>query len=90
MTFCAGAGDSGEDGLTPRDRVALQPNWQRILLIDAALGVAVVVAGAVVAATWSGPVGGLLSVLGLLYVVLGARRWRRWRVIRADHPDEAL
>jgi hypothetical protein len=76
--------------LSPRDRVALQPNWKRILLIDAALGVAVVVAGGVAAAVWSGTVGGVLTGLGVLYIGLGARRWRRWQAVRAAHPDEAL
>jgi hypothetical protein len=59
-------------------------NWRTVLVADAAMGVAVVVAGVVVAVVWNLVLGGLLGSLGLVYVALVVRRGREWAQLRRD------
>lgn len=67
------------------DDAAYAANWRTVLAADALLGVAVVVIGALLGLLWSmAVVGSLLVVAGAAYVVLVARRWRRWRALRRD------
>lgn len=68
----------------PSDAAAFAANWRTILLVDAGLGLAVVVAGVAAAVAWSPPVGIPVALAGVAYTVLVARRWARWRRLRAD------
>ena len=66
------------------DDAALAANWRTVLVVDAALGLAVVAAGAAVAAMVHAVVGVLTVAAGAAYTVLVARRFARWRRLRAD------
>ena len=66
------------------DRAAMASNWRQVLLADAAVGVAVVVAGFVVLVVVSVLVGVLIVLAGLAYVIGGVFRWRRWSRLRAE------
>jgi hypothetical protein len=66
------------------DSVAYARNWRTVLLMDAALGVAVAVAGVVVLARSSPLLGVLLIGGGLAYLLPIARRARRWRALRRE------
>ena len=59
-------------------------NWRTVLVVDAAMGVAVAVAGLVVAAVWNVIAGGILGSLGVAYVVAVVRRGREWADLRRD------
>jgi len=59
-------------------------NWREVLLVDAALGAAVVIGGLVVAALLWVAVGLVVAAAGAVYVGLGLSRWRRWARLRAD------
>jgi hypothetical protein len=68
------------------DDAALAENWRTILLVDAAIGWAAVLGGAVLYVADVIPLlGALLFGMGAVYVVFGLRRARRWRRVRADH-----
>lgn len=58
-------------------------NWRTVLIVDASMGAAVIVAGVVAAVLWNLIVGALLGVAGAAYVVAVARRGRRWAERRA-------
>jgi len=57
-------------------------NWRTVLAVDAAMGVAVVVAGVVAAVAWNLVAGGVLGSLGVAYVAAVLRRGRRWAELR--------
>lgn len=57
-------------------------NWRTVLLVDAAMGVAVAVAGLVVAVVWNIIAGSVLGACGIAYVVAVARRGRQWAALR--------
>ena len=67
---------------------ALAPNWRTVLAVDALIGVAAMVAGAVL--VWrTGVLGGvLLGVAGAAYVTLVARRARTWARRRQEAAGE--
>ena len=67
----------------PSDAAAYAANWRTVLVVDAALGLAVVAAGVVAALAWSAVLGVLGALAGGAYVALVARRWVRWRRLRA-------
>jgi hypothetical protein len=64
------------------DEAAHAPNWWRILLIDAAIGVGIAVVGVFLGLTWT-PVAWALVPLGAYYEVLVTKRVLRWRRLRA-------
>lgn len=66
------------------DDVALAVNWRSVLLVDALVGVAAVVAGLVAVARVNVAGGALLIAGGLLYVGAVGRRFARWKRLRAD------
>ena len=53
-----------------------------MLLVDAAMGVAVALAGIVLAVVWNVVAGGLLGSCGVAYVVAVVRRGRQWAELR--------
>jgi hypothetical protein len=59
-------------------------NWRTVLLVDAAMGVAVVLAGVVLAIAWNFVAGGILGSLGVAYVFAVVRRGRRWAELRRE------
>jgi hypothetical protein len=59
-------------------------NWRQVLLVDALFGVIVVLAGAVMAALLWAAAGGIIIVLGGLYLGFGVARWRRWVRLRVE------
>lgn len=74
-------GDEGSDG--PRLHPAVfASNWRTVLAVDAAMGVAVAVAGVVVAVVWNVVAGGLLGACGVAYVFAVVRRGRQWAELR--------
>jgi hypothetical protein len=58
------------------------PNWRTVLVVDALMGVAVAVAGIVLAVVWNVVAGGLLGSCGVAYVVAVVRRGRQWAELR--------
>jgi hypothetical protein len=70
------------DGERPFHPGALAPNWKRILYVDASLGVAVFVAGLIVAVVWVPVVGASIGALGGAYTWMVWRRSRDWRAQR--------
>ncbi len=68
---------------TRMDRAAMASNWRQVLLADAAVGVFVVLVGVVVGVLVAVPIGAVLVIAGVAYLVGGLRRWRRWTRLRA-------
>lgn len=62
------------------DEAALAANWRTILLVDAAIGWAMVVLAFVI----QGIIGLVLLGAGGAYLVLNLRRGRRWRRLRRE------
>lgn len=65
-------------------RAALAPNWRTVLAVDAGMGLVLLLAGIVLAVVWSPVGGGFMGSLGLVYLVLVARRARAWAQLRRD------
>jgi hypothetical protein len=53
-----------------------------VLVVDLLMGFLIVAAGVVIGLVWSVVIGALFEALGIVYVLLVARRWRRWAGIR--------
>lgn len=76
---------SSRDDMTsdkPPSPAAAAANWRTVAAVDVGMGVIVVVAGIVLAFVWQPVIGGGIASLGLVYVVLAARRaaeWAQWR-----------
>ena len=69
------------------DEAAYAPNWWRILLIDALIGIGIAVVGVVLALTWT-RVAWVLVPLGVYYEVLVIKRIARWRALRGRRPPD--
>lgn len=61
------------------DEVAYAPNWWRILLVDALIGVAAVAVG-----LWRGGPLAVLALIGAVYDAAVARRFFKWRRLRQE------
>jgi hypothetical protein len=76
--------------MSPSSRAGDAPfaaNWRTVLAVDALIGVAALVAGAVL--VWQGALGGvLLAVAGAAYTTLVARRARTWARLRRERAEE--
>lgn len=69
---------------------ATASNWWQVVLVDLVLGVSMLVAGGVLAFTWSRWWGAALASVGVLYVFAVIRRAQGWKLRReAGHADEA-
>ena len=68
----------------PSDEAAFASNWRTVILVDAALGLAVVVAGVAWAVVADAVLGAVTGAAGTAYTVLVARRFARWRRRRAE------
>src|SRR5438270_2774737 len=66
------------------DRAAYAANWRQILLVDALVGVLVIVLGVVVLLLVSLLAGVVVAVAGGGYLLLGLTRWRRWARLRSE------
>lgn len=62
------------------DDAAYARNWRTIVVVDAAIGWALLVVGVLL----GNAVGVVLVVAGAVYVVVGLRRARRWKRLRAE------
>lgn len=62
------------------DTAAYADNWRTILLVDAVIGWVLVVVGLVLA----NALGLVLLGAGAAYLILGLRRGRRWKRLRAE------
>lgn len=62
------------------DEAAYAANWRTILLVDAAIGWALVVVGLILGTG----LGLVLVGAGAVYLVIGLRRSRRWKRLRAE------
>jgi hypothetical protein len=67
------------------ERAALASNWQTIVLADAAIALAALVGGLFLVAQGRAVIGAPVAAGGLVYVVAGLRRFRRWRQLRTEH-----
>jgi hypothetical protein len=65
------------------DEAAYASNWRTVLLVDSLVGIVAVAAGVVVAVALNGAVGSVLAGAGIAYLLLGLRRGRRWKHLRA-------
>jgi hypothetical protein len=79
-----GAGVDRDDGGAQVHPAVFAANWRTVLAVDAAMGVAVAVAGIVLAVVWNVVAGGLLGSCGVAYVVAVARRGAQWAQMRRD------
>jgi len=68
----------------PGPAAAYATNWRMVLVVDAAMGVAVVLAGVSLAIAWSPIGGGCLGALGSAYVFLVVKRGAAWAAWRRD------
>jgi Flp pilus assembly protein TadB len=75
---------AAEAAQRPGHPAAYAVNWRQVLLVDASMGVAVFVAGIVVMAVWSVPIGAAVGALGAAYVAAVFLRYRRWKATRED------
>jgi hypothetical protein len=64
------------------DSAAYAANWRTLLVVDAGLGVVVIVAGVALALAVNVVVGTLFVAVGAAYVALVASRARRWIRLR--------
>ena len=64
---------------TPRVHPAIfAKNWRTVLVVDGAVGVAILVVGVSLAIAWNPFVGGFIGSLGLVYVAFVVRRGQDW------------
>jgi len=73
-----------EEQRLPGSRAAYAVNWLTVLVIDGAMGAAVVVAGLIALIVWNFYVGAFLMLVGCLYVAMVVRRGNQWRLLRRD------
>jgi len=66
------------------DSVAYADNWKTVLAADAASALVVVAIGIAILATVHVVVGGLIAAVAASYMVLVARRGRRWAALRRE------
>jgi hypothetical protein len=64
------------------DSAAHAANWRTLLVVDAGLGVVVIIAGAALALAVNVVVGTLVLAVGAAYTSLVASRARRWIRLR--------
>lgn len=57
-------------------------NWRRILLVDAGIGVVILVVGVALMVRWNLLVGSFVAALGLTYLTAVGRRFLQWRWLR--------
>jgi uncharacterized membrane protein len=63
---------------------ALAPNWRRVLLVDAFVGVLALVLGIAAVIGWNRIVGWVLVLLGLVYLFAVVGRYRTWKIHRRE------
>jgi len=68
----------------PGSRAAYAANWLTVLVVDGAMGAAVVIAGLIALIVWNFYVGAFLMLVGCLYVAMVVRRGNQWRLLRRD------
>lgn len=61
---------------------AYAANWRTVLLVDVGVGVVGMLVGFVLMVAWSLVFGAGIASLGLVYVLMVARRWRQWAELR--------
>lgn len=69
------------------DEVAHAANWLAVLGVDAVLGVLGILVGIGIAVRGNGVIGSILVGAGLGYLFLTARRYVRWKKLRAEARD---
>jgi len=68
----------------PGHPAAYAVNWRQVLLVDALMGVAVLVAGIVAMFVWNLWIGAAVGALGAAYVTAVLLRYQRWKATRED------
>jgi hypothetical protein len=63
---------------------ALAPNWRRVLLVDAGMGLVVLALGVLSVVAWNQIVGWILVLLGVLYLFAVTGRYRTWKAHRTE------
>lgn len=66
------------------DEVAFADNWRTVLAVDAALGVSIAVTGIVLVVVRGMALGYPLALAGAVYVGFVAKRFVRWKSLRAE------
>jgi hypothetical protein len=69
---------------SPGPRAAYAVNWRTVLVVDAAMGLAVVVAGLIALVVWNFWLGAFLMATGCAYMGMVAFRADQWRRLRRD------
>ena len=62
---------------------ALAPNWRRVLLVDAVVGLVAVALGILSLVAWNAIVGWVLILLGVAYLFAVIGRYRTWKTYRS-------
>ena len=68
----------------PGHPAAYASNWWQVLLVDASMGVVVLVGGIVAMFVWNVWIGAAIGALGAAYVCAVALRYQRWKATRED------
>jgi hypothetical protein len=71
-----------EPAARPGHPAAYASNWKQILLVDASMGLVVLLAGLVVVLLWNVWIGAGLGALGAAYVYAVYRRYQQWKGTR--------
>ncbi len=77
-------GETPAGASVPGHPVAYAANWKTVLVVDALLGVALLVIGVVLTIVWNPVIGGLIGSVGLVYVAFIVKRAQEWRQLRLD------
>lgn len=68
----------------PGHPAAYAVNWRQVLLVDASMGLVVLVAGVVVMFVWNLWIGSAVGALGAAYMAAVYLRYRRWKATREE------
>jgi len=71
-----------DDAELPGHPAAYAANWRTVLTVDIGVGVVGMLVGFVLMVVWSLFFGAGIASLGLVYVLMVARRWRQWAELR--------
>jgi len=78
------ASDEPDEAERPGHPAAYAANWRTVLAVDVGVGVVGILVGFVLMVVWSLFFGAGIASLGLVYVLMVARRWRQWAELRRE------
>ena len=74
--------EADEPAARPGHPAAYASNWKQILLVDASMGLVILLAGFVVVLLWNVWIGAGLGALGAAYTYAVYRRYQQWKGTR--------